>query len=196
MKPLLAALLSLLVLTSTVRGQPTAHLSGLYRSAADFRQHRLALSGDCTTGKYRLLLNELLSRPYVTVVQPDRKYIVLKDSLFGFRDCAGREYRFADNNRYYPILNPGEELLIYKVEQKPMGRQPGYRKLYFSATATAPIQPLTLLALKQAFPTSYRLHDSLDAQFREQDDLAVFDDFHKMTKINWLLQRSRSVAGK
>lgn len=35
-----------------------------------------------------------------------------KNSLFGFRDCDGREYRFATDNRHYPILNPGEELLL------------------------------------------------------------------------------------
>ncbi len=34
----------------------------------------------------------------------------------GFRDCEELEYRFAPNNRHYPILNPNEELLIYQVD--------------------------------------------------------------------------------
>ena len=41
---------------------------------------------------------------------------------------------------------PAEELLIYKVEQPTVGKNPGFVHLFFSPTAAAPIQPLTLLA--------------------------------------------------
>lgn len=191
MKFFIPTLLTLFGRHLAAHSQTTGHPSGLYRSAADFSRHQLSLSGDCNTEKYRLLANELMSRPYVTVVQQGRERQVPKDSLFGFYDCAGHEYRFVDDNRHYPILNPGEELLLYNVEQAPVGKQSGFTKLYFSPTAAAPIQPLTLLAVKQAFPANYRLHDLLDAQFQGRADLAAFDDLHKMTKINWLLQRSR-----
>ena len=177
-------------------GQAAAPMGGgLYRTADDFEQHRLSLAGNCKTEKYRLRLNELLARPYVTVEQGGEEHRVAKASLYGFRDCNGRDYRFAGRDQYYPIVNSGEELLIYKVEQAPVGKTPGYVHLYFSATAAAPIQPLTLYAVKKAYPTNYRLHDLLDAQFHGRNDLAAFDDFHGMTKLNWLLQRSRATDG-
>ena len=191
MKNVSIILLALVFRAALASGQPNARTSGLYRSAADLRLHRLVLAGNCRTAKYRLRLNELLSRPYVTVTRLGQDRCILKDSLFGFRDCAGRDYRFVNNNQHYPILNPGEELLLYPVEQAPVGKTPGLVRLFFSVTAAAPIQPLTVLNLKRAFPTNYRLHDLLDAQIHSQRDLMAFDDFHGMTKLNWLLQRSR-----
>lgn len=44
-----------------------------------------------------------------------------KDSLFGYRDCNGGNYRFAAGNCHLPILNPSKELLIYKIDQPVAG---------------------------------------------------------------------------
>lgn len=81
-----------------------------------------------------------------------QEYKLAKASLFGFRDCDGHNYQFAPGNRHYPILNPGEKLLIYKVEQPTVSKSLGYVHLFFSPTATAPIQPRTLLNLKRLIP--------------------------------------------
>jgi hypothetical protein len=129
----------------------------------------------------------------MTVIHGGRSYQVAKDSLFGFRDCDGRDYRFASNNQHYPILNPGEELLLYKVEQPTVGKSPGFVRLFFSPNAEAPLQPLTLLAVKKAFPNNHRFHDLLDAQL-PHGNLTAYDQMHRMTKINWLLQQSRTGA--
>lgn len=164
---------------------------GLYKSAEDFRQHRLTLAVNCQTETHKLRLHEFSGKPYVTVVHGGKPYQVAKDSLFGYRDCDGHEYRFAARNEHYPILNPGEELLLYKVEQPAVGKNPGSVRLYFSPTAAAPIQPLTRLAVKQAFPDNHRFHDLLDAQFPPGTDLTAYDQMHHMTKLNWLLRQSR-----
>ncbi|MCI1189727.1 hypothetical protein MON38_20075 [Hymenobacter sp. DH14] len=190
MKTFLIALWGIFALASAARGQSPPLGSGLYRSAADFRQHRLALAVDCKTATHKLRLHEFSGKPTMTVIHGGKPYQVAKDSLFGFRDCDGRDYRFASNNQHYPILNPGEELLIYKVEQPTVGKNPGYVHLYFSPTAAAPIQPLTLLAVKKAFPSNHRFHDLLDAQF-QGGDLAAYDALHRMTKLNWLLRQSQ-----
>ena len=193
MKKALMALLGVVVLTSTAWGQSPPLGSGLYRSAADFRSHRLLLAVDCQTATHKLRLHEFSGKPTVTVIHGGKPYQVAKDSLFGFRDCDGRDYRFASNNQHYPILNPGEALLLYKVEQPTVGKNPGYVHLFFSPTAAAPIQPLTLLAVKQAFPDNHRFHDLLDAQI-QGGDLTAYDAMHHMTKINWLLRQSQAAT--
>ena len=50
---------------------------------------------------------------------------------------------------------------------------------------------MTLDNLKQALPDNHRFHDSLDMTFGAGQDLAQYDDFHKMFKVNRLLIASR-----
>ena len=196
MKTSFLALLSLMALATDALGQTAPLGSGLYKSAADFRGHRLTLGVDCKTETHKLRLNEFSGRPYVTVKHGGKDYRMAKDSLFGFRDCDGHEYRFAAGNEHYPILNSGEELLLYKVERPAVGKNPGSVRLYFSPTAAAPIQSLTLLAVKRAFPGNHRFHDLLDAQLTQASDLTAYDQMHHMTKLNWLLRQSRAATAK
>ena len=193
MKTRFLVLLGLFTFATSAWGQTAPLGSGVYKSAADFRGHRLTLGVDCKTETHKLRLHEFSGKSYVTVKHGGQDYRMAKDSLFGFRDCDGRDYRFASDDRHYPILNPGEELLLYKMEQfeggKNAGRTP--EKLFFSANAEAPLQPLTLLAVKRAFPNNHRFHDLLDAQF-QNGDLTAYDRMHRMTKINWLLRQSRA----
>ena len=193
MKTLLIATLSLLAGATNTWGQATPLGSGLYRSAADFRGHRLTLAVDCKTEKHKLRMNEFMGRPYVTVVHGGKPYQVAKDSLFGFRDCEGQDYRFATDYHHLPIFNPDEELLLYRVTQLVVGKNPGREDVYFSASATAPIQALTLLNVKRAFPDNHRFHDLLDAQIGN-GDLTAYDQMHRMTKINWLLRQSQEMV--
>lgn len=191
MKNLLWAFASILAAVSSAEAQSLPMGSGIYKSAEDFRAQRLTLGVDCKTKKHKLRLNEFSGKPYVTVKHGGQDYRMAKDSLFGFRECNGRDYRFASDNRHYPILNPGEELLLYKVERAPVGKNPGSVQLFFSVNAAAPIQPLTLLAVKQAFPGNHRFHDLLDAQL-QNGNLTAYDQMHRMTKINWLLKESQA----
>ena len=193
MKTLFLALLSLLAGAASTRGQTAPPGSGLYRSAADFRSHRLTLGVDCKTGTHKLRMNEFMGRPYVTVVHGGKPYQVAKDSLFGFRDCDGQNYRFATDYHHLPILYPEEELLLYRVTQPAVGKNPGREDGYFSASAAAPIQVLTLLNVKRAFPDNHRFHDLLDAQLGN-GDLTAYDEMHRMTKINWLLRQSQEMV--
>ena len=49
MKTILIALLGIFALGASTRGQSPRLGSGLYRSADDFRKHRLTLAVDCQT---------------------------------------------------------------------------------------------------------------------------------------------------
>ena len=46
----------------------------------------------------------------LAVIHRGKSHQVAKDRLVGVHDCNGTECRFASNNQYYPILNPGETL--------------------------------------------------------------------------------------
>ncbi len=62
---------------------------------------------------------------------------------------------------------------------------------YFNVRATGPDPALTLANLKQALPENHRFHDSLDATFGNRQNVAEYDEFHKMFKVNRLLIASR-----
>lgn len=187
-------LISLLYLSSPDLTQAQSNASmpgGLFRSAEDFRRNELMLAVDCRAQKHKLRLHEFIGKPYVTIIHQRQSYQYAKDSLYGFRDCAGQSYRFVSENDHYPILNPGEPILIYKLVRPPIAKQPGYTKLFFSKDAGAPLQELTVETLKRAFPENHAYHDRLDAQFSNGGDLSAYDPLHRMTKINWLLKESQ-----
>ena len=193
MKTVFLVLLSLIALTTTAHGQTAPLGSGLYKSAADFRAHRLTLGVDCKTETHQLRMNQFRGRPYVTVKHGGQDYRMAKADLFGFRDCEGQSYRFATDYHHLPILNPEEELLLYRVTQVAVGKNPGRDNVYFSASAVAPVQALTLLNVKRAFSDNHRFHDLLDAQLGN-GDLTAYDQMHRMTKINWLLRQSQTMV--
>ncbi len=67
MKIDLFVLLSLFAVATGAKGQPARLGSGLYRSAADFRGHRLMLGVNCKTETHKLRLHEFSGKPCVTV---------------------------------------------------------------------------------------------------------------------------------
>lgn len=179
-----------LSLSLTAAAQTTTQQSGLFRSAEEFRQNQVLLAVDCQSEKHRIRLHEFIGKPFVTVIHGGKSYQYNKDSLFGYRDCEGQVFRFMSDNQHFPIINPTESVLIYKLVQPPIAKNPGYTKLYFSKDARSPVEVLTLANLKNAFPQNHSFHDRLDAQFGNGGDLSAYDVMHQMTKINWLLKQS------
>jgi len=98
-----------------------------------------------------------------------------------------RPVRMVGNQRYY-ILE-AKELYIYSTDV--LVRKGALERAYFfSVGRTGEILPLTILNLKKAFPDNHAFHDSLDANFKNDAQLTKFDDFHRMFKVNRLLQAS------
>jgi hypothetical protein len=100
-----------------------------------------------------------------------------------------RSYRFGGNQRY-EILE-ARNLYIYTADV--LVRKGAAEKAYFFSVGPAgEIYPLTLVNLKKAFSENHRFHDFLDMAFRNDSELKKYDDFHKMFKVNHLLE----AAGK
>jgi hypothetical protein len=163
--------------------------SGVYASAEDFTRQQLTLAIDCKTEKHKIKLNDFASKPYIEVIHQGKPHRFEKSQIFGFRLCDGKVFRFVDG-RHYRLLNPTEQILLYKEEIPAMGKNPGKTSYYFSKGAALPVMPLTLQNLKAGFADNHAFHDALDAQFKTDEGLAAYDSYHKMYKINHLLESS------
>jgi hypothetical protein len=91
-------------------------------------------------------------------------------------------------NQQYQILE-ARELYIYSTNV--LVRKGALEKAYyFSVGHNGEVLPLTIINLKKAFPNNHRFHDSLDLMFKSDSQLTKFDEFHKMFKVNRLLEAS------
>ena len=162
-----------------------AQNSGVYLSASDFASGKLTYGINCSTEKHKIMLNEFLNQDYITVVHDKQSHKLLKKEIFGYKDCDNLTYRFAEKS-HYVILNPTEQILLYKHAIKGSKNQPAEVHYYFSVFGAGEVQALTLMNLKKAFPENHKLHDALDAEFKTDDQLSEYDTFHKMYKVNRL----------
>ena len=168
--------------------------SGVYLTAADYQRGYLTAESDCKSPGHKIELHDVLNKPYIHVTHhgETRKYV--KSEVYGFRTCDGRDYRFVAN-REYRILEV-KTAAIYSVqlpdregEDLAVGKEEVF-DYFFSVGAEGPILRLTRQNLRQAFPDNHRFHDALDQTFRTDAELAQFDAFHKMFKVNRLLAAS------
>ena len=182
--------LALIVFSSITSSLAQQDSSGVYLSASDFKNGKLAYAINCKTQKHKIKLNEFFSKPYITIVHEGKSVNLDKKNIFGFRDCGDVAYRFVDQNQY-TILNPTEEILLYRhVAQSASKNQPETVYYFFSKSAQGEVLDLNLTSLKKAFPDNHRFHDLLDAQFNSSTPLTAYDSHHKMYKVNRLYQNS------
>jgi len=162
-----------------------AQNSGVYLSASDFASGKLTYEINCATEKHKIKLNEFLNQDHITVVHDKQPHKLLKKEIFGYKDCDNLTYRFADKS-HYAILNPTEDILLYKHSIEGSKNQKAEVHYYFSVSGAGEMQALTLMNLKKAFPENHKLRDALDAGFKSDDQLSQYDSFHKMYKVNRL----------
>ena len=160
--------------------------SGIYKTAQDFRERKLSYAINYKTEKQKIKDDFLFHENKIVVKHRGNTYTLRKDSTYGYRNTRGEVFRFIDK-KDYRVLNPNEDLLIY-VYQPPVlvpKEADKYSPLYFFSTdaASAP-QPLTKANLKAAFPNHHKFHDALDENFKKDEELIDYDDFHKSYKLN------------
>lgn len=94
--------------------------------------------------------------------------------------------------KQHKLINKGEPIALYKYNHPAhSAKEAGnYTTRYFYQIDSAgAILPLTKENLKRSTPSSHKFHEELDAQFKSDSDLAAYDTFHKMYKLNWLYKR-------
>jgi hypothetical protein len=175
-------LLSVVIVTATAQDKEK---TGIFLTASDFKQNKLTLETDCGSSKLKIKLNDFLNKPYIEVVQQRQVKRYQKSEIFGFKECNGKEFRFVGTS-HFRVVNPTEQILIYKVEIAPIAKTPGKTVWYFSKEASSPVQLLTMHNLKSAFPDNHKFHDELDAVIHDDMNLCAYDEFHKKYRINHL----------
>ncbi len=94
----------------------------------------------------------------------DKRILVAKDSLFGYRLRNQKCYRWENtSHRAFEILEH-RAVVIYSIPE-PQYTSKGYAlkpAIYFSRNLDSPIRRLTVLEVKRAFPEVHSLHLELD----------------------------------
>src|SRR6266542_5649264 len=163
--------------------------SGIYKNGNDYSNGKLSLAINCETEKHKINLNDFFNKPYIIVKHNDSSYKFYKKEIFGYKICNGSIYRF-NGKKELLLLNPSEQILIYKyiLPNRTQGGSTNITNYYFSINAMAPVQLLTKTNLKKIFPGNEQFVDELDRIFKYNTELAAYDDYHKMYKINWIYQ--------
>lgn len=167
--------------------------SGIYLTAVDFQQQKLAYTINCKTEKHKIRLNDFFNKPYLIVKHNDTAVKLYKKDIFGYRFCSGEVYR-TKGKQEYQVLNYKEQgIIIYRrnVTKPPSGKT-NVTNFYFSKDAFSPVQKLTKKNLKEAFPGNQRFHEQIDAGFKYNTELASFDKFHSMYSINWIYKSTKT----
>lgn len=190
MKPIyLLATISVLTTTLPVYAQTDS--SGIYKTSADFRNNHLHFAIDCRTEKHKIKLNDFFGKKYITIIHNDTSYKLNKADIFGYRTCDGSVVRFLGKKELV-LLNPGEPIVIYRYDLAKAGKGiTNVTNYYFSKDGAAPVLSLTISNVKKAFADNHAFHEKIEAQFKYNTELAAFDDFHKMYKLNWILKMSQ-----
>jgi hypothetical protein len=106
------------------------------------------------------------------------------------RLCNGSTYRYF-KNIFYPVLNPKEPILIYRII--PVQSPKTYPKVvdyYFSKTANTQIQKLTYENLRDAFPENPVFQIYLRDFFSHGENLFEIDNHSGCFKLNMLYKQS------
>lgn len=168
--------------------------SGIYKTAGDFQQKKLSYAINYKTEKHTISDDMFFDEKDVKVKHAGVKYTLQKSNTYGYRNMQGEDFRFMDD-KAYKILNPNYVVPIYTYlppnnPGKGANRNKNLQQYYFSLNATSPLQELTKANLKAAYPSNHKLHDALDAQFKDDTGLYAYDNFHKMYKLNWVIKNN------
>ena len=168
--------------------------TGIYLTAEDYSNARLASGSDCDSPGHKVDLHDVLHKSFIDVTHGGGTRRYEKSAVYGFRSCGGRDYRFVNNDEYQILESHGVSIYLHEVparNPKETSRGlPTSRLYFFSVGNGGQVCPLTLQALKLAFPDNHAFHDALDMTFHTDDELTQYDAFHKMFKVNRLLTAS------
>lgn len=183
MKTILFILLAL-----NVMGQ--SDKSGVYLTFNDYVNDKMSYEINCKAEKHKIKLNEFLNKSYITVIHNDQKINLGKDTIYGVVFCDEPLVRFQDKEHYY-LVEKGLVWIFYKMDTKSSNKSfITERKYYFSVKGDEKMIELSKENLKNAFPENHKFHDMLDSQINSNVNIAEFDSFHKMFKVNHILEQA------
>lgn len=167
--------------------------SGIYKTASDYQQNKLSYAINYKTENHQIKDNILFNDNRIVVKHKGHTYKLDKNGTYGYKSTNGDIFRFVDKKEY-KVLNPGEFPVLYVYQHLSSTKGPSkfVAEYYFSTDPSTNVQDLAKENLKAAYPENHKFHDALDATFKTDEGLASYDSFHKMYKINHLLEMNNT----
>ena len=161
--------------------------SGIYLSGQDFATKKISYEGA------KIKTNLLFNPTEIKVIDNDYKTTLAKVNVYGYTTKDNKTFRYY-NGVLYQVLNPQDKFLLYKLNRLSFSKNQQEPLYFFSINADAPVQSLTIMNVKKAFPDDRSLHYAMDMLFRYDADLLRFDDYYKQYKIVELVKDENSTA--
>jgi hypothetical protein len=190
MKTIKTTIVTSLLIVKCSIGFSQKDSSGIYFKANDYINLKLSYAINCKTEKHKIAADMIFHSKEISVKHNGTTYKYQKDSVYAIKYCDGSIVRIY-NNSEFPLVNPNETIMLYKVVSGGAKNIPSVTKYYFSKDAKSKIQELTIYNVKTAFPDNHKFHDLLDMEFHSDDELFAYDNFYKMEKINHVLTISK-----
>ncbi len=164
-------------------------VTGIYIKPNDILINELAYSRR-DTNEFKIQTHSFFYKAYVTIIKNNSETLILKDSLFGYKDKTANIYRFY-NHKEYRIISVDTELVMYNVlvVQKSKYESAVY-DYYFSKGLNQPLIPLTIKNLEIVFSDNVAFLIYLKTYFKSDKDLQEFDSNHNVYKLQELLSAS------
>ena len=172
--------ITLAIMAWSITATAQSDSSGIYLTATDFQNKVLSYAIDCSTEKHVIRLNDMSA--YTTIIHNGEKIKLAKDRIYGAKLCSGKTYRWVKRVEY-EVLNPNDQLLLYRHEVVSTAKNYVAPKYFFSTGADSQLVDLAKANLKNAFPASHKFHDELDKYFKDDKSLLEFDDYHSQYKL-------------
>ena len=169
--------------------------SGLYLTAADFEAERLTDTRTCPSGSRAVEQDTFSDDAVLSMPGVDGARTFDRSATYGFRTCDGTDVRFVRASNYQVVRAP--PLFLYQHSSVVTVGKGGSRLVVdygFSTSAVDSMRPLTMNALKGAYPERHAFHDRIDLAFRSDVELIRFDDFHHEYRVARLLRESPAPA--
>jgi hypothetical protein len=164
--------------------------SGIYLTSSDFESNKLSYMIICDSSSHKINTHEILEKSHLDIYHEGQKYTLNKNEVYGFRLCNDQTFRFYNNKEL--LIKEKNRIYIYVTKVSiPSGKKIETKdEYYFSVGATNNVIELNINNLKRAFPDNHKFHDLLDSFFKDETDIAIYDTYHKIHKINHLLEQS------
>jgi len=165
--------------------------SGLYVTPADFESAHLTDARMCDADSRAIVVETFSEDAVISMPGVAEAGHFDKSGTYGFRTCDGTDVRFVGASNYQVVRAP--PVFLYQRSIQVSAGKGGVRRLVsygFSTSASDSMRPLTMNALKRAYPERHAFHDLIDLAFRSDEELMRFDDFHQEYRVARLLRES------
>src|ERR1019366_8204998 len=82
----------------------------------DYVAGKLSYQIECGKGPEKMKLNTLEAKSYIDIIQRDKKYRLSKDSIYGYRDCKGKDFRIVKDYCHTYQIVENKSIMIYTTE--------------------------------------------------------------------------------